>query len=61
MGPLFRARRQLEPGDEGSSGGATTGGGGTEGGTLVFASAADPVALDGILVSALVPTWITAS
>jgi peptide/nickel transport system substrate-binding protein len=39
--------------EEGSAGGATTAAetGGTVGGTLVFAGAADPVALDGALVS----------
>jgi peptide/nickel transport system substrate-binding protein len=40
-------------GGGGESGGTTAGteGGGGEGGTLVFASSADPVALDGILIS----------
>jgi peptide/nickel transport system substrate-binding protein len=38
-------------GDEEGTGTGTGTGGGTEGGTLVFASSADPVALDGILVS----------
>ena len=38
-------------GDESSGTTGGTGGGAAEGGTLVFASAADPVALDGILVS----------
>jgi peptide/nickel transport system substrate-binding protein len=38
-------------GNEGGGGGGTTAAAGGEGGTLVFASAADPVALDGILVS----------
>jgi len=38
-------------GDESSGTTGGTEGGGAEGGTLVFASAADPVALDGILVS----------
>jgi peptide/nickel transport system substrate-binding protein len=38
-------------GNEGGGGGTTGATGAAQGGTLVFASAADPVALDGILVS----------
>ena len=38
-------------GDEETTGGTETGGGGQQGGTLVFGTAADPVVLDGALVS----------
>jgi peptide/nickel transport system substrate-binding protein len=37
--------------DEGSGSGTTEAAGGAEGGTLVFATASDPVVLDGSLVS----------